>query len=810
MEPPYDTPFEPAPFEPPTTFGNTFNLGSDGGRNSSGSAKVNKSFTKPASFTKTEGVNPTPVVAPSSSSFAASQGNGGIFDKTAPSAKEASGDPHPNLNQQAFHNDNSLSGLADMYSKQGKDLYSQCMYEKALEVFTKALRVGPPKWEGRSSNLGNRAATYVMLSRFVEAVDDCDQALRLDPTAIKLHVRKAKSLMRLGHFSPAEEVYQYVLNLRGADLVSYIDAQSKEKLGTSMDEDSAARFRKEQTAVVAEQLEFNKQEALSGMKELALLRQLMKNLVQMEGQQNHLETLGTSDEILKRSPFCKIAHMAKANGLSEMMRFEEAKHFIEETVTTTPESIQRLEKHPSAGSVFPNFTSLTWREIVVTSTAHVATKSVVSAMLYMGSDLAQIYLICLKNQKLNRTCSADIMAKVLAILADLLAKLNSADLVDAWQWVITENEKLEKLMNFKNTADQQFKSKSYRAALLNYANALKTDFSAKKWNAILYCNRAASNMALENHKDALMDCHNAIAKDPDYARAYLRRARAYKSLNKYQDSIRDYRTYLNFTPVPSDSKEVRAELEAFVALQSAPKQPPPQSKQSGPNSNFRSSNGPGGVPGYGERDPFRRERPQSGSARPGGGPSSQYAGSSGSSSSRPNSGRANAGSSSSRFWDEEDDEDDYMPGARGGSYKSTFNSNSYYNSQSKQAPSGGGPSYNSRGGAPGGAGRGGGPAGGGFFGARGQNSSSSSSSNARPPPPAANPKSSDHYTVLGLGEAASERDIKVAYHKMALKFHPDKNKEEVWVRPICFCIYIYIYIYIYICILCASVDRGVG
>ena len=54
------------------------------------------------------------------------------------------------------------------------------------------------------------------------------------------------------------------------------------------------------------------------------------------------------------------------------------------------------------------------------------------------------------------------------------------------------------------------------------------DLSARKWNSILYSNRAAANMALNQFQDAVMDCHNAIAKDPTFYRAYLRRARAYK------------------------------------------------------------------------------------------------------------------------------------------------------------------------------------------------------------------------------------------------------------------------------------------
>ena len=51
--------------------------------------------------------------------------------------------------------------------------------------------------------------------------------------------------------------------------------------------------------------------------------------------------------------------------------------------------------------------------------------------------------------------------------------------------------------------------------------------------------------------------------------------------------------------------------------------------------------------------------------------------------------------------------------------------------------------------------------------------------NRRPQRPAAATASTDYYKILGVKRTASEREIKKAFRKLSLKWHPDKNEPEM-------------------------------
>ena len=53
-------------------------------------------------------------------------------------------------------------------------------------------------------------------------------------------------------------------------------------------------------------------------------------------------------------------------------------------------------------------------------------------------------------------------------------------------------------------------------------------------------------------------------RDSEYAKAYLRRARAFNGSNSFNAAIRDFRRYLSTIPAPHDTLQVTTELENTI------------------------------------------------------------------------------------------------------------------------------------------------------------------------------------------------------------------------------------------------------
>ena len=439
-------------------------------------------------------------------------------------------------------------------------MYNQEKYEQALDAFTKAINVAPPNWSLVPTVLGNRAATLVMMGRFIEACDDCQDALRLDASLVKLHVRRARSLLRLGHFSAVEEACTRVLECPPA---AQLQSQSQSQQVSSDQEVEAA-----------------KAEARKCLKDLIHVRALAGKLSAAECTQEFESVLKLTEGVLEFCPQYRIAQVSRANALNRLQRWTTTKEFIEDIVSTVHDSVLRLHSHhthtlPNAMAPKLSPDKLTWSEAAAErrGALRVDREEVLRALLIMGGDLAAVYMVSLKNVLVSRSCCGDVMAVVLWLtqrLKDTLAEhggnngLGTQSSGYDWAWVEPELARLQEVIDTKNRADQRFKESNFTGAIHSYGLALKADPTAHRWAAVLHSNRAAAYMSLSMFNEAVNDCNSAASRDPGYTRAYLRRARALRGLTKYTDAIRDYRKYLSSSELSSgggSSAQEQADIE---------------------------------------------------------------------------------------------------------------------------------------------------------------------------------------------------------------------------------------------------------
>eukprot|EP01035_Chromulina_nebulosa_P018730 gene18730-24494_t len=126
-------------------------------------------------------------------------------------------------------------------------------------------------------------------------------------------------------------------------------------------------------------------------------------------------------------------------------------------------------------------------------------------------------------------------------------------------------------------------SKALIQAPRNWPNKLAADITAVRWKAILFNNRAAAYMSLDMLNDALCDCNESIKCDDKYFKANLRRARVFRSQNRYNDSMNDYNIYLkSISNVYSSDEynEISKEMNDYMlSRRTKPNNPPPSNNR---------------------------------------------------------------------------------------------------------------------------------------------------------------------------------------------------------------------------------------
>ncbi|KAJ5385178.1 Tetratricopeptide-like helical [Penicillium concentricum] len=94
--------------------------------------------------------------------------------------------------------------------EEGNTAFKAKDYRRAIDLWTQALEVDPSNKDMNAKIMGNRAQAYINLKEFDSAIQDCTEALRLDPSYVKAMKCRAKANGKAGNWEEAVRDYKSV------------------------------------------------------------------------------------------------------------------------------------------------------------------------------------------------------------------------------------------------------------------------------------------------------------------------------------------------------------------------------------------------------------------------------------------------------------------------------------------------------------------------------------------------------------------------------------------------------------------------
>ena len=101
--------------------------------------------------------------------------------------------------------------------EEGNNAFKAKDYRRAIELYTQALEVDPSNKDMNSKILQNRAQAYSNLKEYQSTIDDCTEALRLDPGYVKALRVRAKAYGAADQWEEAVRDYKSVAEKNPAE-----------------------------------------------------------------------------------------------------------------------------------------------------------------------------------------------------------------------------------------------------------------------------------------------------------------------------------------------------------------------------------------------------------------------------------------------------------------------------------------------------------------------------------------------------------------------------------------------------------------
>jgi tetratricopeptide (TPR) repeat protein len=650
--------------------------------------------------------------------------------------------------------DNTSLAFINAKREEARNFFGCKNYRSSIQAYTQALQsIGEATMDLLPRDtyavlLSNRAACLLMVGAYDAAVADCTLALEKvkmplpkQPFSndggymlkVKLYTRLGRSYMKLGLHAESTRAFDEACQT--ADIASDFT-----KANHSKDE-------------CRQNLEFClqiKTDAALGKSDAKRLKDACDNLtLSMQHilyghaeRTQYADALGHVNLALSMATGSVKLIESKLSILSYMKRWREVAGFCERlaacNVLQDGIFVDDLADYnpfpgvPPARYLKADFFKNTRDEDATTRDLKLTSRAAAEAVIRLPIEIAPTYIRALRLEERYPAGDAAIQS---------LEELKTRQGVPV-AWLGRERAKLALTKSRREEADELFRSQAFELASQKYTECLVIDRDGNGGNdpvdglnaggrlhAVLHCNLAACLMARGLHKEAVEECTNALRIHGRYMKAILRRARCYSRLQQSIESISEYRRWLNLVEDRSETSHNAACI--FDGPQDVKDAEIAQVKEE--LDNVQKAKRRNEVKA---KDEAERRRAQQ---------------------------RSNFQENFSTSWR-----------STSGASAQQRRENFYANQQQQ-------PDYNSNNWDS-------------FSGRGGGGSTARSNSNPRPRPHnnhpeggsfrsnsqgRASPRSAtDHYATLEIPRSASEEDIKKAYRRMALKYHPDKNKDS--------------------------------
>jgi DnaJ homolog subfamily C member 7 len=550
---------------------------------------------------------------------------------------------------------------AEEYKAEGNKMYGKKQYLLAAKKYDLAIALEP----NNAIYVCNRAACWLMVNNYENAVKDSNYAIKLDPLYQRAYERAGKAYLALGQTSKARTHLRRFCELASSE-------EDTPKMRAKVQE-MKSEIRK------ADEFDQLLQRALKIMKrrqfdENGTITKRMKQIAVSSG-----------------APFlvdaCAIIAKAYWSGIDDMFKGSPSDKAWD---------IVRLHVHSY---------NIQFVQVVD------CLKSLIACGYFEGA--IKLFTIFDRHDKLE----SDYM------------KSSATNEAKSFQWR-QEKERLTHFENLRKAGIRLYRSAEYSSSYKTYTTIIQSrGLQNKNYHAYILGLRAASLVGLRRPEDALKDCDQALAMRSSMEKARVVRARAYLTLGMHSQAVNDL---LNTTKTASSDTVKRELTRARTSWENAIREEKQKKQQHQQKYNNQ------------RNKDRKRSRTSTTSAR-----------TSNSSSSRSSSNYHRSTSSSSSHSNANDGNDSRkrrrtVPGENSTTENSHKSKNRDDRRRRKSRRKSGGvppPRYSDGGWA---------------------------NENYKKAKEAAK---KSHYEVLGLTERASAKSIKKAYRKLALKYHPDKNKE---------------------------------